>query len=537
MTPRGALLWPIAIPLVTLGATLLTAADPAPAATMAAAATPPVLYYPANGKVLDSLGLTLTWGPPPDTTQVHIQVLPANNDGPGIDLHLGAPETSLAVPEPPGWYGLLPDMGYAWRVRASNAAAMAPPGDPSWSAWSQRTFRTPRRDGSLITGVAPLNGFAVDTLTPTLAWADGRRDLFYYEVRVSRDPSFNTDPATAIAPVYSALLHGGVTAPANSYAVPRDSPLDNNTPYFWQARPRVQGDGAPVAWSPSSGFLTAAPGGLPPQWLAQVNQYRALGGLSPVIEHPLWSEGCLQHARYMASNDLITHAEDPAAAGYSLAGDECARNGNTFISGSTRTGDADGVRNWITGPFHAIGVLNPRLRQVGFGSATDDGGRVRYGAALDVWRGVDYRNPPGVAYPAPWPGDGAVSPLRSYNGSESPNPLSACEGYRAPTGAPVLLQLGAAVTDPAVTATTITLNGAPVEHCVFDHTTYTHPDPATQESGRAALGNGPQRGGADAAGAADRGEHLQCEHHGGGRHHRMELHRCAVNPAHGSPWS
>ncbi|MEK7215129.1 MAG: CAP domain-containing protein [Chloroflexota bacterium] len=477
-----------AVALLTPAAMVL-GAGPAPA-VMAAAPAPPALYYPTNAAVLESLGTTLTWGPPTGATQVHIQVLPANNDGPGLDLHLGSPETSLRVPEPPGWYGLLPDMGYTWRVRASNATSIAAPADPSWSAWSQRAFRTPRRDGGLITGVAPLNGFAVDTLTPTMAWADGQRDLFYYEVRVSRDPSFNTDPATAIAPVYSALLHGGVTAPANSYGVPQVAPLENNTTYFWQVRPRVQGDGTAVAWSPSYRFLTAAPVGPVPEWLTQVNQYRALGGLTPVIEHSIWSEGCPQHARYMAGNDLITHSEDPAVRGYSPAGDECARNGNTFISGSTRTGDADGVRNWVTGPFHAVGVLNPRLRQVGFGSATDDGGRVRYGAALDVWRGVDYQNQPGVTYPVRWPGDGAVSPLRSYNGGESPNPLGPCEGYRAPTGAPVLLQLGAAVIEPAVTATSITLDGAPLEHCVFDHTTYTHPDPATQESGRAALGNG-----------------------------------------------
>jgi hypothetical protein len=95
-----------------------------------------------------------------------------------------------------------------------------------------------------------------------------------------------------------------------------------------------------------------------------------------------------------------------------------------------------------------------------------------------------------VTFPLPWPGDGAVSPLRSYSGAEAPNPLSACPGYRAPTGAPILLQLGPGATDPAVTETSLSSDGVALEHCTFDYTTYVNADRASQESGRSSLGNG-----------------------------------------------
>jgi len=123
--------------------------------------------------------------------------------------------------------------------------------DASWSPFAERGFKTPAVSSATISVVSPVAGSSVSTRTPTLQWADSRSDLFYYEVQVSKDPAFGTG-----AFLYQELRHGGVTTPPNSYAVPAAFPLEPGTPYSWRVRPRVQGDGAPVAWSEAFRFST-----------------------------------------------------------------------------------------------------------------------------------------------------------------------------------------------------------------------------------------------------------------------------------------
>ena len=227
---------------------------PTPAPPLVVSA--PTLTGPDNGATLTSFGPTLTWTNPPDTSQYHLQIIPFNNDGPGVDLHVGSPDTSFQVPPPPEWYGLLPDMTYTWRVRVSDAASFVELDDPSWSDWAEQMFRSPAVASMTISAVAPANGASVTTLTPTLQWANSRSDVFYYEVQLSKDQTFNTDPATATAMIYWELRHGGATNPPNSYTVPAAFPLEPKTTYFWRVRPRVQGDGAPVAWTQNFSFKT-----------------------------------------------------------------------------------------------------------------------------------------------------------------------------------------------------------------------------------------------------------------------------------------
>ena len=225
------------------------------------APAPPVQTAPPAGAMLPNFQPLLLWQNPPGTTQVQVQVAPFANDGPGVDLHIGSATESMGVPPPPQWYGLLPGMTYTWRVRASNAATFVPVEDPSWGAWSEATFRTPAASSDTITPVEPLNAASVSGFTPSLTWANNQKEVFYYELQLSKDPTFNTDPATATAPIYSALLHGGVTTPGNSYKVPANAPLQQGTLYYWRVRPRVQGDGTPVAWSKTFTFNTRAQSG------------------------------------------------------------------------------------------------------------------------------------------------------------------------------------------------------------------------------------------------------------------------------------
>ena len=206
----------------------------------------PNIIAPSDNQTLQSFGTTLSWSPPLGTTQFQLQVVPFNNDGPGVNLIQNA-ASSFTLPAPPDWYGLLPDMTYFWRIRTTTVTTF--PTEKDWSAWSSRIFRTPKVSATNISVVTPPPGSAVPNLMPTLGWADANPQVFYYEVQVSKDESFNTDPATATAMVYWVLVHGGVTTPTNSYEIPGAFPLEAGTTYYWRVRPRVQGDGLPVSWS------------------------------------------------------------------------------------------------------------------------------------------------------------------------------------------------------------------------------------------------------------------------------------------------
>ena len=222
----------------------------------------PVLIGPDSGVQLGNLSPMLQWVNPAATTWYQIQVAPARNDGPGIDLVIGdpalvqqaqyqvqAPNFGAATPN----YVILPGMTYTWRVRSSTT--LGTPNEQSWTGWSgPRTFRTGVVPSTSITPVSPLPGTTAPNTTPTLTWANTNPSVFYYEVQVSRDISFGAGAGSP--PLYWELRHGGITTPSNSYAVPAAFPLQPATTYFWRVRPRVQGDGTPLPWSATWSFAT-----------------------------------------------------------------------------------------------------------------------------------------------------------------------------------------------------------------------------------------------------------------------------------------
>ena len=211
----------------------------------------PAPYHPRDASTLAAITTTLAWVNPTGTTQVHLQLIPALNDGPGVNLILGD-ATSFALPSPPGWYGLLPDLGYTWRVRTTASTTFAPEDDPTWGSWSQeQTFRTPVRDSSRLTLVTPTDGATVDLAPQVLQWNNDFVDVYYYEVQVSPDPNFGEQGP--VSSVWYNLVHGGVSNPPNSWTTPE---LTEQTTYYFRVRSRVQGDGIQVAWGPIWSFET-----------------------------------------------------------------------------------------------------------------------------------------------------------------------------------------------------------------------------------------------------------------------------------------
>ena len=133
-----------------------------------------MLTQPPMGDA-SSMGPLLQWTQPPSTTWFQVQVIPFNEDGPGINLVIGdsalvraaqyqvlGPNFGSADPN----YVLLPDMTYLWRVRTSTV--LTNPTEADWSAWAVSSFKTPPASSSTITRVAPPYFGEVSTLTPTL---------------------------------------------------------------------------------------------------------------------------------------------------------------------------------------------------------------------------------------------------------------------------------------------------------------------------------------------------------------------------------
>jgi len=70
---------------------------------------------------------------------------------------------------------------------------------------------------------------------------------------------------------------------------------------------------------------------------------------------------------------------------------------------------------------------------------------------------------------------------------ETPSPLTSCPGYTSPAGLPLVIQVGSGAGVPVVTAHSFMRGNTPLEHCVFDETTYYNPDSSLQGLGRAIL--------------------------------------------------
>ena len=235
---------------------------------------------------------------------------------------------------------------------------------------------------------------------------------------------------------------------------------------------------APLTLSPTVPAPTATPAA---GWLHQLNQFRAGSSLLPVTENESWSQGAWLHSRYMVMEDDVSHSEDPASPWYTVEGDLAGDNGNIAVSTSTLVPDLFAIELWMAGPFHAVAIIDPQLKQTGFGSFRKENGLWQMGATLDVYRGLD-ETPPETSFPILFPGAEGTTWLTSHRYGEWPDPLASCAGYVRPTGPPVIIQLGAGDGTPTVTDHAFLEEDTPLEHCVFDETTYSHPADNTQQN-------------------------------------------------------
>ncbi|MGI8802092.1 MAG: CAP domain-containing protein [Solirubrobacteraceae bacterium] len=224
-------------------------------------------------------------------------------------------------------------------------------------------------------------------------------------------------------------------------------------------------------------------------WLNEINRYRAAAGVSLVAEQPAWEAGLQNHLAYLANTPaqyftgayLSRHTENPQSPYYTPSG---ALEANSSDLGGGTT-PVDAVDNWLTAPFHAIGILRARLSQVELGY--DPASR---SAGLDIIQGIDNSLPAATA-PILFPGPGITTDLLAFGG-ESPTPLETC-GWQnlSAVGLPLIAMLPQAP-DPGLAAT-VSAPGGRTEStgggdlCVVDEHTFTSSDPTYGSTGKAIL--------------------------------------------------
>ena len=92
--------------------------------------------------------------------------------------------------------------------------------------------------------------------------------------------------------------------------------------------------------------------------------------------------------------------------------------------------------------------------------------------------------------PVEFPPDGATVSLQSFAGEDYPDPLSACPGYKAPTGAPISLQLGEGYGPDGsleVSSAVVTRDGAELDTCLITAKSYVGRNTEQTEYGKAGL--------------------------------------------------
>jgi hypothetical protein len=184
-------------------------------------------------------------------------------------------------------------------------------------------------------------------------------------------------------------------------------------------------------------------------WLTVVNYFREMSGLGPVAPDDSLSAGAAKHSCYMLLND-ITHYEDPSKPGYTAEGERAGRSGNVAVSSAINTKARSHIELWMTGPFHAVGMLRRDLKTVGYGGCDRaDTPRWRSGATLDVLSGLAPRT--AQLAPVTFPGNGATTNLSQFI-TETPNPLDFCGWTGTPAGLPVFAMMPEAVTGTVTTA-------------------------------------------------------------------------------------
>jgi len=203
--------------------------------------------------------------------------------------------------------------------------------------------------------------------------------------------------------------------------------------------------------SASTPTATAA-GPAADDWLGIVNVYRAQSGLAPVVNNPAWSNGATNHSCWMLLNG-IAHDETPGSPGYTADGDQAGNSGNVAVSSNSSATPRSHIDLWMTGPFHAIGLLRASLSQAAYGMCASPPNPTltpwKSAATLDVVRGNNW-SAAKPATPVVFPGNGATTSLTRFI-AETPDPRTFCGWGSQTVGLPLIAMMPSNVTSASAT--------------------------------------------------------------------------------------
>nr|MDQ2836498.1 CAP domain-containing protein [Actinomycetota bacterium] len=228
---------------------------------------------------------------------------------------------------------------------------------------------------------------------------------------------------------------------------------------------------------------------------AWINYFRSLGGLGTVTRDASIESQESLHVRYLANHSLScetnVHDELTARTGscganpYATAAGKAAANNSNITRINASIPDRAAVENWFTSAFHALTLLEPRLKTTGYAAyytAKPTGAKpdaYNFTAAVDVYRG---RTGSYGGQELSFPASGAVSPLLSYQiGTESPEPFqstlasSACHswGTKSVVSAPIIIQWALNSKAPQTAASIVDLStGAALPTCALTAAQY-----------------------------------------------------------------
>ncbi|MEP7203742.1 MAG: CAP domain-containing protein [Ilumatobacteraceae bacterium] len=213
----------------------------------------------------------------------------------------------------------------------------------------------------------------------------------------------------------------------------------------------------------STNVSAASPAFIPAaaHWLTTVNYFRAMAGLGPVVENASMSASAAAHSCYMLYNG-ISHDETPGLPGYTAEGDMAGNSGNVAVSSQINTSARSHIELWMSGPFHAIGILRPNLQSTGYGQCDMPSTPTWHsGATLDVLRGLSGAG--GTSTPILFPGNGTTTNLDRFI-VESPSPMTFC-GWTGSAGLPIIALMPEAANN--ATASLTGPDGQSIEVCVL----------------------------------------------------------------------
>jgi cysteine-rich secretory family protein len=263
---------------------------------------------------------------------------------------------------------------------------------------------------------------------------------------------------------------------------------------------------------------------------ARVNYYRAMAKLPPLVDDSALSAGAYSHARYLVKNgiaggDMVLvgrelhlqapqdafHWEEKRKPFFTDEGASIGGNAAVLSAREISLSGAEFVDRLMTMPFSGLIPMIPQFSTAGLGVYCDPGDcamviAARYGLEKSVRIGL-YDGPASdrtwnprlgripaetgrLRAPVEFPPDGATIDLQSYPGRDYPDPLHSCPGYKAPTGAPISIQLGEGYGPDGsleISSRIVSRDGVEIETCLVTAASYTGRSDDETELGKRGL--------------------------------------------------